>query len=198
MTFQWTPFIQFHDNLFETTNKSQRNGIVRSVIVNENNFSSFKKYIILFLLTEIVRIEVHRKKKIQTNTGIESSEYESIVVHTTQHVKILTKSLHNSCFHTVLLLPLAFKSSEIDVYALDNELTRDRNNCKCRSTSFNCNWTPPIFLRSRMRTLGTIAHLLTGVRSQLTHMSDHTQPRLNQYFFVPQATNLPCSPQTHC
>ena len=81
------------------------------------------------------------RKKIQTNTGIESSEYESIVVHTTQHVKFLTKSVHNSCFHTVLLLSLAFKSSKIAAYALDNELTRDRNNYKCRSTSSNCDWT---------------------------------------------------------
>ena len=63
--------------------------------------------------------------------------------------------------------------------SLDHERTRDRNNCKCRSTS-NCNWwnSSHIFSRSRVLTLGTNAHLHPGVRSQLTHLPHHTQSRL--------------------
>ena len=55
-----------------------------------------------------------------------------------------------------------------------------------------------IFLRSRRRALGTNASLHAGVRSQLTHLPRHTQSLLNQCFFVQHATNLPCSPPTHC
>ena len=112
-----------------------------------------------------------------------STECDGIGAHTTQNAKVPTKTLqHNSCFHVVFLLPLGTTSgsSKNCACALDNELTRYRNNCKCRSTSSNCKWwnLSHKFSRSRVLTLGTNAHLHLGVLSQLTHLPHHTQSRL--------------------
>ena len=98
----------------------------------------------------------------------------------------------NYCFRWV-----SFKSSKNCAYALDNELTRDRNNCKCRATSSNCNWTsshisPFRYQGSQNKCTFTCGCLVATDTPATTHA---ITPQL--VLFVPPATNQPCSPRTY-
>ena len=73
-----------------------------------------------------------------------STEYDGIGAHTTQNANFPTKKIGPTTLVLVLRYCcrwVASGSSEICACALDNELARDRNNCKCRATSSNCKWS---------------------------------------------------------
>ena len=178
--------------------KTQRNGITEVIDCNRLFPLAHQDCTTLAPSRKTVRNGSYPEKSKRT-LQLASTEYDGIDARTTQHEKVPTKTLqHNSCFHVVFLLPLGTTSgsSKNCACALDHEQTRDRNNCKCRSTSSDCTWTSPHI--SPFTYEGSWDKCtFTGGCPVATHAPATTHAITPQSVLsVSSVTNLPCSPQT--
>ena len=162
--------------------KTQRNGIVRSLIAIDYSHSR----------TKTAQQSLHHRrpfatKAIQKNPNLRCSRHQQNMMGSAR-AQLNTQNFlkkhktHNSCFRAVLMLPLGSLQNHpktVHMHLTTNwlETATTANVGPRRPTASG---TRPIFLRSRVMALGTNAHLHPGVLSQLTHLPQHMQWRLNR------------------